>query len=160
MLRNWQIGLSERIDASRQRPLYLQIIQAVIRNIESERLVPGTYLPSTRELARMLGVNRKTVVLAYEDLIAQGWLTTAATRGTLVSETLPDSGSRTSGRATPEYRSAVRASPISCTRSCETGRVFGSQMGAWRSGCVSIRTSTWSRNEPQQQGFGLPLRDR
>ena len=70
MLRNWQIGLSERIDASRQRPLYLQIIQAVIRNIESERLVPGTYLPSTRELARMLGVNRKTVLLAYEDLIA------------------------------------------------------------------------------------------
>ena len=107
MLRNWQIGLSERIDASRQRPLYLQIIQAVIRDIESGRLVPGTYLPSTRELARMLGVNRKTVVLAYEDLIAQGWLTTAATRGTLVSETLPDSGSGTSGRATPEYRSAV-----------------------------------------------------
>ena len=109
MAGNWQIGLSERIDAARPGPLYMQIIQTVIRDIEGGRLDPGTYLPSSRELARTLGVNRKTVVLAYDDLIAQGWLTTAGTRGTLVSDALPESKSRTHGRGNPDYRSVATA---------------------------------------------------
>lgn len=92
MLRPWQISLSQRIDAARAEPVYMQIIQAVIRDIESGRLTSGSYLPSSRELASTLGVNRKTVVLAYEDLIAQGWLSSAGTRGTMVSAALPDPG--------------------------------------------------------------------
>jgi len=94
MLRNWDVGLSERIDPSRPQPVYMQIIQAVIRDIESGRLAAGSYLPSSRELARMLRVNRKTVVLAYEDLIAQGWLATRGTRGTMVSASLPEPSAR------------------------------------------------------------------
>jgi len=90
MIRNWQISLSERIDSTRAGPLYMQIIQAVIRDIQSGRLASGTYLPSSRELAKLLGVNRKTVVLAYEDLIAQGWLLSAGTRGTMVATNLPE----------------------------------------------------------------------
>ncbi|KKC27405.1 MocR-like pyridoxine biosynthesis transcription factor PdxR [Sphingomonas sp. SRS2] len=89
MLRPWQVSLSERIDPARDVPIYMQIIQALIRDIERQRLISGTYLPSSRELAAVLGVNRKTVVLAYEDLIAQGWLTSAGTRGTMVSAFLP-----------------------------------------------------------------------
>ena len=92
MLRPWQISLSQRIDSARAVPVYMQIIQAVIRDIESGRLTSGSYLPSSRELASSLGVNRKTVVLAYEDLIAQGWLSSAGTRGTMVSAALPDPG--------------------------------------------------------------------
>lgn len=90
MAQNWRIGLSDRIDPARTGPLYMQIIEAVIRDIQRGRLTPGTYLPSSRELASTLGVNRKTVVLAYEDLVAQGWLATSATRGTMVSEHLPE----------------------------------------------------------------------
>jgi len=90
MLRPWQVRLGERLDPSRATPIYMQIIQALIRDIESGRLVSGTFLPSSRELAAMLGVNRKTVVLAYEDLIAQGWLVSAGTRGTMVSTSLPE----------------------------------------------------------------------
>ena len=90
MLRPWKVTLSERIDVSRAVPVYMQIIQALIRDIESGRLTSGTYLPSSRELAQALGVNRKTVVLAYEDLIAQGWLSSAGTRGTMVSSSLPE----------------------------------------------------------------------
>ncbi|MGN6595179.1 MocR-like pyridoxine biosynthesis transcription factor PdxR [Sphingopyxis terrae] len=91
MLRPWQISLGERLDPARATPIYMQIIQALIRDIESGRLVSGTFLPSSRELAAILGVNRKTVVLAYEDLIAQGWLVSAGTRGTMVSTSLPES---------------------------------------------------------------------
>jgi GntR family transcriptional regulator/MocR family aminotransferase len=90
MLRPWQVILSERIDPQRETPIYMQIIQALIRDIESGRLTSGTYLPSSRELSATLGVNRKTVVLAYEDLIAQGWLASAGTRGTRVSTSLPE----------------------------------------------------------------------
>jgi GntR family transcriptional regulator/MocR family aminotransferase len=90
MLRPWQVTLGERIDPARSTPIYMQIIQALIRDIERGRLTKGTYLPSSRELATTLGVNRKTVVLAYEDLIAQGWLASAGTRGTMVSNSLPE----------------------------------------------------------------------
>lgn len=90
MLRPWKVHLSNRIDPARDVPVYMQIIQALIHEIESGRLSSGTFLPSSRELASALGVNRKTVVLAYEDLIAQGWLDSAGTRGTMVSLSLPD----------------------------------------------------------------------
>ncbi|GFE74054.1 PLP-dependent aminotransferase family protein [Novosphingobium sp. TCA1] len=93
MLRPWQVTLGERIDPERGTPIYMQIIHALIRDIETGRLLSGTYLPSSRELAAALGVNRKTVVLAYEDLIAQGWLSTEGTRGTMVSRSLPSGAS-------------------------------------------------------------------
>jgi GntR family transcriptional regulator/MocR family aminotransferase len=90
MLRPWKVVLGERIDSSRAMPLYLQIVHAFIHEIERGRLPSRTFLPSSRELAKFLAVNRKTVVLAYEDLIAQGWLVSNGTRGTVVSDDLPD----------------------------------------------------------------------
>lgn len=108
-MRSWQINLSKRIDAERSTPLYMQIIQAVIRDIENGRLTSGAYLPSSRELARILGVSRKTVVLAYDDLIAQGWLATSGTRGTMVSSVLPEFCGEPAGRETAKDR-AVRIS--------------------------------------------------
>ncbi|WP_395327458.1 PLP-dependent aminotransferase family protein [Novosphingobium sp. BL-8H] len=104
MLRPWQVTLSERIDPERGTPIYMQIIHALIRDIETGRLASGTYLPSSRELANALGVNRKTVVLAYEDLIAQGWLSTEGTRGTMVSRSLPTGSSSQVGVQEPERR--------------------------------------------------------
>jgi GntR family transcriptional regulator / MocR family aminotransferase len=89
MLRPWKVSLGERIDTARDEPIYLQITKALIRDIEGGRLTSGTFLPSSRELAIALGVNRKTVVLAYEDLISQGWLESRGTRGTMVSTLLP-----------------------------------------------------------------------
>ena len=41
-------------------------------------------------MATMLGLHRKTVVAAYEELLAQGWLETQSSRGTFVSEKLPE----------------------------------------------------------------------
>lgn len=105
MLRPWQVTLGERIDPERGTPIYMQIIHALIRDIETGRLASGTYLPSSRELASALGVNRKTVVLAYEDLIAQGWLSTEGTRGTMVSRSLPTGTAPEGGAQEPEQRS-------------------------------------------------------
>ena len=108
MLRPWQVSLSEQLDTSSSTPVYLQIIQALIRDIERGRLRSGEFLPSSRDLAEGLGVNRKTVVLAYEDLIAQGWLSSAGTRGTMVSSSLPEPvrGSRAPKAASPALTEA------------------------------------------------------
>jgi GntR family transcriptional regulator / MocR family aminotransferase len=93
MLRPWKLVLSG-LQASSAMPLYLQIVHGLIQEIERGRLQPGTYLPSSRAMATSLGVNRKTVVLAYEDLIAQGWLLAVGTRGTVVADYLPEMSSR------------------------------------------------------------------
>ncbi|WP_159726190.1 PLP-dependent aminotransferase family protein [Methylosinus sp. Ce-a6] len=90
MQRPSTFSLSRKIDPRRGAPLYLQIIHALIHDIRRGRLAPGVALPSSRELAESLGVNRKTIMLAYDDLVAQGWFTTQGTRGTFVSAELPE----------------------------------------------------------------------
>ncbi|MGH6696684.1 PLP-dependent aminotransferase family protein [Sphingopyxis sp.] len=89
MLQNWHVGLRDRIDRTRREPLHFQIVNAIIHDIENGRLASGSYLPSSRSLASVLDLNRKTVVLVYEHLIAQGWFTSLGTRGTMVATTLP-----------------------------------------------------------------------
>lgn len=88
MLRAWDLNLT--IAKSSGMAIYLQISQQIIDEIQRGRLRPSTAMPGTRELAGQLQVNRKTVVLAYDELIAQGWLETEPRRGTFVSANLPN----------------------------------------------------------------------
>jgi len=60
------------IDTSSSTPLYLQIVSFLQEQIEGGTLKPGDRLPSTRELAKSLGVNRITVSAAYADLEGKG----------------------------------------------------------------------------------------
>jgi len=87
MLRSWKLNVVLKSNSG--LAVYLQIAQQIIEDIQSGRLVPATAMPGTRELAGHLEVNRKTVVLAYDELIAQGWLITQNRRGTFVSSKLP-----------------------------------------------------------------------
>lgn len=87
MLRSWELNLN--IDRSSGLALYLQLAQQLIDAIQRGRLAPSAAMPGTRELADRLKVNRKTVITAYDELIAQGWLTTESRRGTFVSANLP-----------------------------------------------------------------------
>lgn len=87
MLRSWSLKLS--ITSKSNLPVYLQIAQQITDEIQRGRLAPSTAMPGTRELASELNVNRKTVILAYDELIAQGWLVTEKRRGTFVSAKLP-----------------------------------------------------------------------
>lgn len=89
MLRPWKLSLSE-FPAGVEQSLRMQIVHAIIRDIQRGRLAPGAFLPSSRELAASLGVNRKTIVLVYEELKAQGWLEATSTRGTRVATALPE----------------------------------------------------------------------
>ncbi|MBX9710955.1 MAG: PLP-dependent aminotransferase family protein [Xanthobacteraceae bacterium] len=95
MLREWKLHLKlglKRGDGA--GPVYVQIAHGLIAEIRRGRLTPGEVLPGSREMAEELGVNRKTVIVAYDELIAQGWLVSRGTKGTFVSTKLPESRSK------------------------------------------------------------------
>lgn len=87
MLRPWKMKLAIQRDHS--LPVHLQIAQYLADEIRRGRLMPGSALPGTREVAADLAVNRKTVVLAFEELAAQGWVSAQGRRGTFVAARLP-----------------------------------------------------------------------
>ena len=77
----------------RQPPLVklrIQIYLALRHAILDRKLTPGTKLPPTRTLAEELGMGRNTVVHAYEQLLAEGYLESKVGDGTYVSEALSD----------------------------------------------------------------------
>jgi GntR family transcriptional regulator/MocR family aminotransferase len=88
MLRPWDFKIVIRKTA--KTAVFLQIAHAIVDEIKRGRLAPGTALPGSRELAESLDLNRKTVIQAYAELEAQGWVATEKTRGTFVSVHLPE----------------------------------------------------------------------
>jgi GntR family transcriptional regulator/MocR family aminotransferase len=83
MLRPWELS----IDIVRESgiAIHVQIAKKIIADIQSGRFTAGTALPGTRILANRINVNRKTVIQAYDELIAQGWLISESKRGTFIS---------------------------------------------------------------------------
>ena len=67
-------------------PLYEQIYAYIRNQIKEKRLLAGTRLPSTRKLAEHLGVSRSTTQLAYDQLLAEGYLESEPCRGYYVAE--------------------------------------------------------------------------
>lgn len=82
--------LSLAINADAARPLYLQIADGVAAAVRKGALPPGTRLPGTRALAAQLGTARKTVVAAFDELTAQGWIVGRPDRGTFVASAVPE----------------------------------------------------------------------
>jgi len=66
------------------QPLYAQIRDGVLAACLAGSLVPGMRLPPEREMATALGVNRRTVVRAYQELAADGLVEARGSGGTLV----------------------------------------------------------------------------
>jgi GntR family transcriptional regulator/MocR family aminotransferase len=74
-----------QLDRRSGAPLYSQIVDYIRRLIETDVLKPGVKLPATREFATDLGVDRATVVAAYDELVAQGLATAHVGQGTFVA---------------------------------------------------------------------------
>jgi GntR family transcriptional regulator/MocR family aminotransferase len=71
-------------------PLSQQIYQAFRRAILAGEMAPAARLPSTRALGLELGVSRNVVLLAYEQLLAEGYAEGRAGSGTYVAAALPE----------------------------------------------------------------------
>ena len=70
-------------------PLHRQLYEQVRDLILSGRLTVGSRLPSSRALAHDLAVSRNTVVTAFDQLIAEGYIDSLVGSGSYVSSELP-----------------------------------------------------------------------
>lgn len=86
------------LNRNEKTPLYLQLKERIVFMIAEKLLLPGSRLPTTRELAVSLGVSRNTVVQAYQELEVEGFISSRVGRGTFVSLYLP------AGVSMPEAR--------------------------------------------------------
>jgi GntR family transcriptional regulator/MocR family aminotransferase len=129
---------SQRAD----RPLYRQIYEAIRMAILSGEFGPGKRLAATRALARELGVSRITVLNAYEQLFAEGYLDGKGGAGTFVAAELPDNLLRTETIKRSKQRKTdapLRLSP------------FGEKLSLKDIG--SIRARTIAKFQPFQNGL-------
>src|SRR5262245_16249807 len=84
------IPLLIRVDNRARAGLQQQIYESVRRAILDGVLAPGARLPSSRALAADLRVSRTTTLLAFEQLMAEGYVSAAHGSGTYVAAELPD----------------------------------------------------------------------
>jgi DNA-binding GntR family transcriptional regulator len=87
-VRSVKIHLKGQFAVSRDRagPLSLQIVRQLRDAIESGRVTRGAQLPSSRSLARSLGVSRNTVLMAYDELAVRGFVRSRRGSGMYVLE--------------------------------------------------------------------------
>jgi GntR family transcriptional regulator / MocR family aminotransferase len=124
------------------RPLYRQIYEAIRTAILSGEFAPGKRLAATRALARELGVSRITVLNAYDQLFAEGYLDGKGGAGTFVAAELPDNllKTETIKRSKQKQTNApLRLSP------------FGEKLATKDIG--SIRARTIAKFQPFQNGL-------
>jgi len=70
----------------RDQQLQQQLFEQLRDLIVSNRLQPGSRMPSSRMMAEQFSISRMTVLLTYERLIAEGYLETRPAAGTFVTQ--------------------------------------------------------------------------
>ncbi len=74
------------LDHDSKKALYEQIYEYICKEIAGGKISPGEKLPSTRFMAKNLQISRSTVELAYEQLVAEGYLETKPCAGYFVCD--------------------------------------------------------------------------
>src|SRR6185295_2619067 len=88
------------LDRRLAKPLHRQLYDGYREAIVDGRLRPGQRLPSTRSLAHELQISRMPIVIAFEQLVAEGYVQSRVGAGSFVSTALRDTaGHATTGRA-------------------------------------------------------------
>lgn len=101
-------------------PIYIAIVEALERGLESGRIKPGDRLPTHRSLAARLGVTVTTVTRAYTEAEKRGLVSGRVGRGTFAAEPRhgadqpPDYGSAPieMGTASPCYHGEPDIHPL------------------------------------------------
>lgn len=154
--------------------LHDQLAGELRRLIETGYLPPGARLPPTRRAAESLGVSRNVVVLAYEQLQLEGYLTARVGSGTWVPESLPAhmlSPDRRRGEKTkPGDGRPVRLSDRGrrMAEAAPEGLLHGGRPGLFRPGAVAaelfpartwarLSGRVWRRDGPSLVPYGSPL---
>jgi GntR family transcriptional regulator/MocR family aminotransferase len=140
-----------RIDHSLATPLHYQLYEKIRSAILAGQIGANTRLPSTRALAQDLGISRNTVLDAYAQLLAEGYIEGQVGSGTYVSPTLPDTVLQLQARTSAPGRSPERtpsrrgkllaATPVSTARDSGALRPFRPGLPAFE----TFPFGTWSR---------------
>lgn len=77
------------LDHSSSEPLHEQISRHIAQAIRKGKLGRGARLPSTRTMARMLGVSRNTILISYETLVAEDLIRSERGSGARVNDWAP-----------------------------------------------------------------------
>ncbi|WP_332302762.1 MocR-like pyridoxine biosynthesis transcription factor PdxR [Rhizobium sp. GR12] len=98
------------LDRLGERPLQVQIYEAVRQMILAGSLAAGQKLPSSRSLAEQINVARNTVSHAYERLASEDYIAAKARSGIFVNDRLPETAVlvRNTGAATIETGKRIR----------------------------------------------------
>ena len=94
-------------------PLFQRIYEGLRGAILEGRLAAGARLPSSRTLASDLGVSRTTILLAFDQLLAEGYVTGRVGSGTYVASELPDTALRAAGDGAAARPARERARRLS-----------------------------------------------
>ncbi len=78
------------VDPDAATTLQHQLRQQIVEAILDRRFLAGERMPSSRFLAKHLGISRLTVATAYADLLAQGYLTARDRSGYFIADSLTD----------------------------------------------------------------------
>ena len=90
------------LDRQASGGLQMQLRQTVASSILSGRLRVGDRMPSSRKLAKHLKISRITVTLAYQELVADGYLASRDRSGYFVADTAPVAQIEPMAKAQPE----------------------------------------------------------
>jgi GntR family transcriptional regulator/MocR family aminotransferase len=129
------------VERRRGVPLHRQIYDGLCRAIMDRMLRPGQRLPSTRALAADLGVSRLTVLVAYEQLLHEGYLDGRVGSGTFVSAALPDD--------------SLRVVPVRPARTDRTTRERSRRNASTRNGERAVQSPV---PPPRDEGGVRPFR--
>src|ERR1700728_3890597 len=109
MTRGWADLYAWQLDRASRTPLTRQIYMQARSAVLSGAPLPGTRLPSSRAMASKLGVARASVVLAYQHLLAEGYVESRHGSGTFIAGDLTSLALRRRGAS----RAPKRAAPTS-----------------------------------------------
>ncbi len=100
------------IESDSKLGLQAQIRQKLVESIHLGIFKPGTRLPSSRKLSEQLGVARNTVVIACQQLVAEGLLTSRARSGLYVARRSGSTGLFAGRRASLDRRLHHQTDPV------------------------------------------------
>ncbi|MBI2687849.1 MAG: PLP-dependent aminotransferase family protein [Acidobacteria bacterium] len=166
-----------QFDPSSELPIYLQLYEQLRAAIVNDCRIPRcAKLPSTRSLSETLRISRNTVIAAFEQLLAEGYLEGRIGSGTYVAHALPESclGARPQASAPGYGRPPARISArgrrmkqmmpstnithvVPAPSKPRAFRLHAPSFeafpyDAWRK--MSLRT--WERIRPEMLGYGCP----
>jgi GntR family transcriptional regulator/MocR family aminotransferase len=159
------------LDANSTTPLHQQLYTGLRAAILEGRLAASTRLPATRALAHELGVSRNTVLDAYAQLLAEGYVEGRTGSGTYVHRALPDEMLQVHNNTTlpqpiaqkrrlSQRGALLAATPVSISRDSGLPRAFRPGLPAFDTFPFEIWARLmmrhWRRPPPELLTYGDP----